>query len=42
MERSDSFMKNKTFFENISQNKTFEGKATLILQVTSQFLVSWD
>lgn len=42
MEKSDPFMKNKTFFDNIQYDKTFGGKEALILQVTSQFLVGWD
>lgn len=42
MERSDAFMKSKTFSENIYHDKTFEGKAAMMLQVTSQFLVGWD
>lgn len=42
MEKSDPFMKNKTFFDNIVYDNTFGGKEALILQVTSQFLFGWD
>lgn len=35
-------MKSKAFFENIQHDKTFEGKAGMMLQITSQFLVGWD
>lgn len=42
MEKSDPFMKNKAFFDNIEYGNPFGGKKALIFQVTSQFLVGCD